>query len=353
MIGSGRPAKGLFKIFLKYRKTVLRPGMLLVAVLCGGQAALAAGPKVATATAPRAAASRAAQPPVTARLPESAPAVSQLPPKVYLFRGALGPLFSTGMDRLAEKIEHAGFQARVYEFTLCDLIELQVAKSYREEPAPIVLIGHSMGGLCSVRMAIALQEEHIPVSLIVTVDPAHATKSVPLNVQRFINLFLSDNILGGGDVKPEPGFHGHYASFDMKDHDEVTHINIDKMNDVHAQLVNMIGQLAQTPATADPDPVPLRYLVPPDASVELWDSGMPVFVRPGDTLEQIATTYGIPLWALQQANKGADGTPLIPGERIVIPRHLMPLAASASAAPVNTSAITTPLISPPQVSPRR
>ncbi|MDU6495724.1 MAG: hypothetical protein E6531_39475, partial [Bradyrhizobium sp.] len=33
-----------------------------------------------------------------------------------------------------------------------------------------------------------------------TVDPAHATKSVPLNVQRFINLFLSDNILGGGDV---------------------------------------------------------------------------------------------------------------------------------------------------------
>ena len=119
-----------------------------------------------------------------------------------------------------------------------------------------------MGGLCSVRIAIKLQEEHIPVSLVVTIDPAHATKSVPLNVERFINIFLSDNILGGGDVKPEPGYHGHYASFDMKDHDEVTHINIDKMDDVHDQLVTMISQLAQTPAGREAEPLPLRYAGP-------------------------------------------------------------------------------------------
>ncbi|WP_050886443.1 LysM domain-containing protein, partial [Bradyrhizobium sp. STM 3843] len=252
--------------------------------------------------------------------------------QVYLFRGALGPIFSTGMDRLAEKIEKAGFWARVYEFTLCDLIALQVEKAYRAEPGPIVLIGHSMGGLCSVRIAITLQEEHIPVSLVVAIDPAHATKSVPLNVERFINIFLSDNVLGGGDVKPEPGYHGHYVSFDMKDHDEVTHINIDKMNDVHAQLVNMISQLNQTPATADADPVPLRYLVPPSASLELWDSGTALFVRPGDTLEQIAANYGLPLWAVQQANPGAGSGPLVPGERIVIPRHLLPVTASAAQA---------------------
>jgi len=260
--------------------------------------------------------------------PDNSPPVNLAPPKVYLFRGALGPIFSTGMDRLAEKIEKAGFQARVYEFTLCDYIESQVANAYREQPGPIVLIGHSMGGLCSVRIAIALQEQRIPVSLVVAIDPAHATKSVPLNVERFINIFLSDNILGGGDVKPEPGYRGHYASYDMKDHDEVTHINIDKMADVHTQLVNMISQLAETPAAAA-DPVPLRYLVPPKVSVELWDSGIPLFVRPGDTLEQIATNYRVPLWALQQANQGAGSAPLIPGERIVIPRHLLPPSATA------------------------
>ena len=365
MIGPGRSAKDSLKGFLEFHHAVAAAGVLLLAALCYGQPVHAAGSTVATAPAPRAAqpvvtTPRAATqrnvvpPPVDAsaagQVPSQVP--NQAAPKVYLFRGALGPLFSTGMDRLAEKIERAGFRARVFEFTLCDLIELQVAKAYREEPGPIVLIGHSMGGLCGVRMAIALQEEHIPVSLIVTIDPAHATKSVPLNVERFINLFLSDNILGGGDVKPEPGYRGHYASFDMKDHDEVTHINIDKMNDVHAQLVDMISRLSQTPATMDPDPVPLRYLVPPQASVELWDSGVAMFVRPGDTLEQIAANYGVPLWALQQANKGADSAALIPGERIVIPRHLMPLAATAAA--VNTPVVTAPPpTNTPQVSTRR
>jgi len=272
--------------------------------------------------------------------PEAPPPVS-LPPRVYIFRGALGPIFSTGMDRLAEKLEKAGFWASVYEFTLCDLIELQVEKSYREQPAPIVLIGHSMGGLCSVRIAIALEKEHIPVSLVVTVDPAHATKSVPLNVQRFINIFLSDNILGGGDVKPEPGYRGHYASYDMKDHDEITHINIDKIADVHAQLLTMISQLNQTPATAEADPVPLRYLVPPKTPLELWDSGVPLFVRPGDTLEQIADTYHLPLWALQQSNQGAGSGPLMPGERLVIPRHLLPASAGAPEATASVAPVTT------------
>jgi LysM repeat protein len=261
--------------------------------------------------------------------PDTPPAANLPSPRVYIFRGALGPLFSTGMDRLAEKIEQAGYWASVYEFTLCDLIELQVEKSYRQQPAPIVLIGHSMGGLCSVRIAIALEKEHIPVSLVVTIDPAHATKRVPLNVQRFFNIFLSDNILGGGDVKPEPAYRGHYASYDMKDHDEITHINIDKMADVHAQLVTMISQLNQTQATAEADPIPLRYLVPPKTSLELWDSGMPLFIRPGDTLEQISATYHVPLWALQQSNQGAGSGPLMPGERIVIPRHLLPATVSA------------------------
>lgn len=302
-------------------------GLSLLAGLVVGSGPALAGPAAAGNGKPTA---RSAPAAVAAAPADAVLSTPQFPPKVYLFRGALGPIFSTGMDRLAEKIEKAGFWASVYEFTLCDLIAPRVAKAYRAEPGPIVLIGHSMGGLCSVRIAIALQEEHIPVSLVVAIDPAHATKSVPPNVERFINIFLSDNILGGGDVKPEPGYRGHYASYDMKDHDEVTHINIDKMNDVHAQLVTMISQLNQTPATADPDPVPLRYLVPPSASVELWDSGTALFARAGDTLEQIAATYGLPLWAVQQANPGAGSGPLMPGERIVIPRHLLPPMVSAA-----------------------
>ena len=101
-----------------------------------------------------------------------------------------------------------------------------------------------MGGLCALTFAGILKSENIPVSLVVTIDPAHASPKVPLNVERYINIFLSDSVLGGGDVVAEQGYQGHYASFDLKQHEEVTnHINIDKIESVHAQLVTAIARL--------------------------------------------------------------------------------------------------------------
>jgi predicted alpha/beta-hydrolase family hydrolase len=247
--------------------------------------------------------------------------------RAYLFRGALGPFFSRGMDRLTERLEHAGIRANVYEFTICRLIAEQAIRDYRDDPAPIALIGHSMGGLCALKFAEMLQAESIRVNLVVTVDPAHASPSVPLNVERFINIFLSDNVLGGGDVRPMQGYQGHYASFDLAKHDEVTHINIDKMDTVHQQLVAMIVQLAATPAKAEGEAVPLRYVVPPNTAVELWDSGMPVVAHPGDTLQKLAAFHHLPLWSLTQINREPDSAPLVPGQRVIVPRHLAPLAA--------------------------
>lgn len=247
--------------------------------------------------------------------------------RAYLFRGALGPIFSRGMDRLTKQLQQAGIDADVYEFTICRLIAQRAITVYRENPAPIILIGHSMGGYCAVIFSEMLEAEKIPVSLVVTIDPAHVTPNVPLNVERFINIFLSKDILGGGDVKPEPGYRGHYASFDLSEHEEVSHITIDKMDDVHQQLIAKIVQLATTPSKDEGEPMPLRYVVPADAAVELWDSGTAVFVRRDETLQNVAQLFHVPLWSLTQANRRADKTPLMQGERIVVPRHLLPLTA--------------------------
>jgi LysM repeat protein len=253
--------------------------------------------------------------------------------RIYLFRGALGPFFSRGMDWLTDKLEHAGFTASVDEFTICRLIAAKAVREYREAPEPIILIGHSMGGYCTIKFSEILHEENIPVSLVVAIDPAHVTPSVPLNVERFFNIFLSDSVLGGGDVKPSPGYQGHYASYDLSLHDEVTHINIEKMEQLHAQLITKIAQLATTPAKGGGEAVPLRYVVPANAEIELWDSGMPVITRPGDTLQSIAASYHVPLWSLTQMNKGPDDTPLVPGQRIIVPRHLVPLAEVSAHTP--------------------
>jgi LysM domain len=282
-----------------------------------------------------------APPPPAPEQPAPTPRV-----RAYLFRGAMGPIFSRGMDRLTSRLQEVGVQADVNEFTICRIIAARAIREYKEDPVPIVLIGHSMVGLCSIIFADILRQENIPVSLIVAIDPAHATGNVPLNVERFINIFLSDSVLGGGDVVAEPGYQGHYASFDMKDHSEVTHINIDKMDTIHDQLVNAIVQLGTTPMQIKGETAPLRYVVPSDAPLELWDSGIPQFARAGDTLQSLATANHVPLWSLTQANQLADNAPLTAGQRIVIPRHLMPVAqppattataAEAAKRPANTN----------------
>jgi pimeloyl-ACP methyl ester carboxylesterase len=251
---------------------------------------------------------------------------TESPGRAYLFRGALGPIFSLGMDRLNDRINRAGVSSNVYEFTICRQVAETVIREYRADPAPITLIGHSMGGFCALKIAEILEVENIPVSLIVTVDPAHVTPNVPLNVERFINIFLSKDVLGGGDVTPLPGYQGHYASFDLTRRDEISHISIDKMDAVHEQLVTKIVQLVATPVKAEGEAVPLRYVVPPGVAIDLWDSGIAVNARAGDTLEAISAFYRVPLWALIQINRTADSGLLAPGQRIIVPRHLVPFS---------------------------
>jgi hypothetical protein len=267
-----------------------------------------------------------------AALPDGAQPTPEPRGRAYLFRGALGPIFSRGMDRLTKELKQAGIDADVNEFTICRLIAARAITVYRENPAPIILIGHSMGGYCSIIFSQMLEAENIPVSLVVTIDPAHVTPDVPLNVERFINIFLSKDVLGGGDVKAQPGYRGHYASFDLSAHDEVSHITIDKMDDVHQQLIAKIVQLATTPK-GEGEPVPLRYVVPPNTAIELWDSGTAVAVRQDDTLQTIAQLFHVPLWSLTQLNRRADKTRLTQGERIIVPRHLLPLIAISGASP--------------------
>lgn len=247
----------------------------------------------------------------------------------------MGLIFSRGMDSLTKLITDAGVTANVYEFTVCELVYKEAITEYKRAPFPIILIGHSMGGRCGLMFADALEAEHIPVSLLVTIDPAHMSPSVPLNVERFINIFLSESVLGGGDIKPVPGFQGHYASVDLQQRDEISHITIDKVDTLHRQLLTKILELASTPAKDEGEAIPIRYAVPPKVDIDLWDSGKAVFAQPGDTLQTLAQAYNVPLWSLTQINHMQDNMPLATGQRIVVPRHLVPLTDDANPPPLS------------------
>jgi LysM repeat protein len=252
--------------------------------------------------------------------------------RAYLFRGIAGLIYSRGMDKLAERIRQTGIPASVDTYLMWRPVADQALRDYRRDPQPIILIGHSMGGDAALAFAEMLNANGIPVNLVVTYDPSRIADDVPPNVERYINIFQSTNVMGGGNVVQGTRFHGHYASYNLKDHSELIHINIEKADRIQEQLVEKIVEVASTPATAEGDAIPIRLEVPSDAPVELWDSGQPMTAHAGDTLKTFADTYHVPLWSLAEINAVSPRAPLTEGQRIVIPRHLVPTATPSLAA---------------------
>jgi LysM repeat protein len=143
--------------------------------------------------------------------------------------------------------------------------------------------------------------------------------------------------LGGGDLAPARGFHGNYASYNLKNRTEIIHVNLDKF----ARIQEMLASKIRSAGATDVGGEPLRLVVPPNVPIELWDSGVAISAHAGDTLQTIATTYHVPLWALTQLNKVSEGAALTEGQRVVIPHFVgQKLPSSPAENPVASDAPT-------------
>jgi hypothetical protein len=94
------------------------------------------------------------------------------------------------------------------------------------------------------------------------------------------------------------------------------------MDVLHQQLAAKVLEVAAAGAKSEGDSLPVRFVVPAKADVELWDSGMAVAARSGDTLQSLAAQYRLPVWALAQLNQLAESIPLGAGQRVIVPRHV-------------------------------
>jgi hypothetical protein len=238
--------------------------------------------------------------------------------RAYLFYGLIAAI-DWGMDELAQRINRSGIAATTNSHMSWRSVADQAISDYRHDPKPIAVVGHSIGGDSAIQFAEALEAARVPVSLLVTYDPTRAAGSIPANVERYINLYQSSNILGGGDLAPSRGFHGHYASYDLKDRSEIIHVNLDKFSRIQELLAAKIRSMS---LHGEGEAVPLHIVFAATGLIELWDSGTPVSAHAGDTLQTVATEYHVPLWALAQVNQKSEGAALSEGERIVVPRYL-------------------------------
>jgi hypothetical protein len=255
---------------------------------------------------------------VTSAAAQQPNAVEHVRGRAYLFYGLIAAI-DWGMDELAQRINRSGVAATTNSHMSWRSVADQAISDYRRDPKPIAVVGHSIGGDSAIQFAEALGAAHVPVSLLVTYDPTRASGRVPPNVERYINLFQSSNILGGGDLAPAHGFHGNYASYNLKDRSEIIHVNLDKFSRIQELLAAKIRSMS---LRGEGEAVPLHIVFAATGPIELWDSGMPVSAHAGDTLQNLATEYHVPLWALAQVNQKSESAALSEGERIVVPRYL-------------------------------
>ena len=238
--------------------------------------------------------------------------------RAYLFYGLI-PQIDWGMDELAQRINRSGIAAGNYSHASWRGVADQAISDYRRDPKPVAVVGHSIGGNSAVEFAHALGAAHVPVSLLITYDPNRGSDSIPANVHRYINLYQSSNILGGGDLTPGPGFHGHYASYNLKDRSEIIHVNLDKFSRIQELLAAKVRSMA---GGGEGEAVPLRIVFAATGPIELWDSGVAISAHAGDTLQSLAAAYHVPLWAVAQVNRKSESAALSEGERVVVPRYL-------------------------------
>jgi thioesterase domain-containing protein len=238
--------------------------------------------------------------------------------RAYLFYGLI-PQIDWGMDELAQRINRSGIAANNYSHASWRSVADQAISDYRRDPKPIAVVGHSIGGNSAVQFAQALGAAHVPVSLLITYDPNRGSDSISANVHRYINLYQSSNILGGGDLPPGPGFRGHYASYNLKDRSEIIHVNLDKFSRIQELLAAKVRSMG---AGGEGEAVPLRIVYAATGPIELWDSGVAVAAHAGETLQTLAANYHVPAWAVAQMNRKSEGAALSEGERVIVPRYL-------------------------------
>jgi murein DD-endopeptidase MepM/ murein hydrolase activator NlpD len=90
------------------------------------------------------------------------------------------------------------------------------------------------------------------------------------------------------------------------------------------------GPSSYRPSSQYADITGSNSAIPPASSHWSWNGGSAVTVGYGETVENIARKYGVPASAIMQTNGLRNANQIRPGQRLVIPRHVLSATQTAS-----------------------
>jgi len=91
--------------------------------------------------------------------------------RIFLFRGLFGNVFSTGIDRLAKKLQRQGHTVSVHLWTATASVKRKFLQDAASEIQQVAVIGHSLGANSAIDMANDFAAANIEVRYLATMDP--------------------------------------------------------------------------------------------------------------------------------------------------------------------------------------
>ena len=163
---------------------------------------------------------------------------------IYLLRGLAG-IFSTGLDVLDEKlVGYSATTVRPHDFY--NSLAQEAARLQKSGKGPIIIVGHSLGADAAIYMAEKMKTLGASVALIVTFGPT-TNLVAPSNVAQVINYYTGSTLVTKG-----PGFRGSISKVNKNSAADINHLNIEKSNRFHANIISKIQTIVGAQRRASP-----------------------------------------------------------------------------------------------------
>lgn len=157
--------------------------------------------------------------------------------EVYMIRGFLN-VFSDGMNQMTKQLKARGIRARAISNGEWQDVANDIIRRSKQKKVsfPIVIAGHSLGGVEAPRFANALGKAGVPVELVIGLDPGFPQPpAFSKGTRRVVNY----KIPSGKNYRRGSGFKGSIKTIDVSKYG-TDHVGIDKNKKVQSLVISQI-----------------------------------------------------------------------------------------------------------------